>query len=545
MRVIFLQFILAAFSSFCFAKNILVFHGTVGFGHEAAANELADQLLIDIPNSYVITLEKETDPAKIAARKPNPRVIRIQRVILNPRDSAPTKLNKLLEDHPNTGVMLLNDVLRAQDEIRRRHIEQGLPAPTFIILKDAREFLDGQIMTIPLINIGIKLPFAGMEKGFPLNETQKWIYDYSTGKQRKAYGAGYVLYMFMGAVLPNYMMPEVRNYRPIRMLQWLEETDSVIGFSFYPWSSDALAFLKKYKLLRGISIGAGVTDLDQHKYFAKLTKWFDMLFYGTLKLRDEVVRDFGIFPERVRVGGMGPNEALRGEFPGDAAAIEKFSAQYGSEKFGYIDHALPTFMMMGGQQGLGDYEGVSQVLIDMTAKYTSPFKKINLILCTGGNLPLRAKLEVMRARGEFGKNVNILIAGWLDQKEVLNPLLRYLGRTGGYFYSKSGGKTTTQGLAFMGRAIYSDEVPGQERGNATALDSNYQFVRDLNELEASIIEIAKKEVLDAQLIERSSTIAGMRPRGIADWIGEVRQQLGLQAAPAANSSANICSQLYP
>ena len=179
------------------------------------------------------------------------------------------------------------------------------------------------------------------------SDLSKKSYQLLTGVFPGLYDDLYLDYMAVGRSAKSIGdMPLLKQFRPQRVLSYIEEEKPDVILSTYHVATEVLIALRNQGKLKNIPIGGIHTDLVDETYFAKIALEIDMEFVATPEIRMSWLKR-GVPEDRILATGMPLNPKVFAAV--NLAAVSAFRSQKG------LDSSKKMVLILGGSNGVGDY----------------------------------------------------------------------------------------------------------------------------------------------------------------------------------------------
>jgi len=239
------------------------------------------------------------------------------------------------------------------------------------------------------------------------------------------------------------------NVKPFADFLIREDPDIIVSAHFL--SSEIAAFLKRSKKINSKIITI-VTDFMVHPFW--LSEGTDMYIAASEFTKNELIRE-GISEDKINVLGI----------PIHTKFLVRYPRNILCKKFGIVDGKF-TVLIITGSFGIGPIEDIVAEL----------YQEVQILVVCANNQKLYDRLK--------SKNYpNVKIFGFVDN---INELMGVAD----VIITKPGGMSISEALSMDLIPIFISAIPGQEKGNITAL-RHYGIA-----IEARHIEKIKYIVLD-------------------------------------------------
>lgn len=222
-----------------------------------------------------------------------------------------------------------------------------------------------------------------------------------------------------------------------KLYKYINEFDPQVVIHTFPTSAGAVSELKKEGKLNLPSITV-ITDYTIHRQW--MHSGTDLYMVGSTEVKDQLIQE-GIPGEKIAVTGI----PIRQDFY-KPIQVHQVRKELGLA----IDK--PTFLVMGGAFG------VSSHITDLCKRLFSANEEIQVIVICGRSKKL---YEHVSELAQSAKN-KALVFGYVTRMAEMMAVSDLM-------FTKSGGLTTSEGIAMEIPMIFFKPIPGQEMANAEYL----------------------------------------------------------------------------
>ncbi|MBE3553840.1 MAG: galactosyldiacylglycerol synthase [Thermicanus sp.] len=242
-----------------------------------------------------------------------------------------------------------------------------------------------------------------------------------------------------------------------KLLEFIQEFKPQAVIHTFPSSAGALSEMKREGLVTIPSVTV-ITDYAIHRQW--LHENTDLYLVGSTEVRDQLL-DEGVSLDKIRITGI----PVRQEF------YRTFDKEELFKKYG-LSPDRKTVLVMGGAFGVSE---------NITRLCHSNISKKRSKSCRGGpNRRLYAHLQELAT----GARNPILLFGFMDKIAELMAISDLM-------LTKSGGLTTSEGIAMKLPMIFFKPIPGQEMANADYLKRNgvAEITRNMDEMKTLFLRL--------------------------------------------------------
>lgn len=223
-----------------------------------------------------------------------------------------------------------------------------------------------------------------------------------------------------------------------KLLSYIKHFDPQVVIHTFPTSAGAMMELKREHHLNIPSVTV-ITDYILHRQW--IHESTDLYFVGSREVRDQLLQE-GVSEHKIKITGI----PIRQEFfkPRNSNQI---NLELG------LDPNVPTVLVSGGAYG------VSGHMINLCKRLFESKDKVQVIVVCGRNKRLYDHIQELAVDA---KN-KVLIFGFTNRMADLMAVSDVM-------FTKSGGLTTSEGIAMELPMIFFNPIPGQELANAQYLE---------------------------------------------------------------------------
>lgn len=262
-----------------------------------------------------------------------------------------------------------------------------------------------------------------------------------------------------------------------KLLKYIERFDPQLVIHTFPTSAGAMTELKREYNLNIPSV-TQITDYTLHRQW--IHDRTDCYLVGSKVVRDLLLKE-GITEDKIRITGI----PIRQEF-----YLPRSRAQLQVEFD--LNSQIPTVLVSGGAYG------VSGHMIKLCKRLFESSDPVQVIVVCGRNKRL---YEQMQALSADTKN-KVLIYGFTNRMADLMTVADVM-------FTKSGGLTTSEGIAMELPMVFFKPIPGQELANAEYLERAgvAMITRNDQQLEAMFRTLLSKP---DQLVQMKASFTNLK-----------------------------------
>ncbi|CCQ96199.1 Monogalactosyldiacylglycerol synthase [[Clostridium] ultunense Esp] len=244
-----------------------------------------------------------------------------------------------------------------------------------------------------------------------------------------------------------------------KLLEFIQEFKPQVIIHTFPSSAGALSEMKREGLVAIPSVTV-ITDYAIHRQW--IHENTDLYLVGSTEVRDQLL-DEGVPLEKIRITGI----PVRQEF------YRTFDKEELLKKYG-LSPDRKTVLVMGGAFG------VSENITRLCQFLFYIEEEIQIIVVAGRNRRLYAHLQELAT----GARNPILLFGFMDKIAELMAISDLM-------LTKSGGLTTSEGIAMKLPMIFFKPIPGQEMANADYLKRTgvAEITRNMDEMKTLFLRL--------------------------------------------------------